>query len=120
MPEALEYVNKINPDIIHISAGGLGFILKEEIQINHLLKKNIKIVAAAGNEQMNLDLNCNYYPACYDKRIYVIGNYGNYSNYGNVVDKYINGKDQTGFGVTLSGTSQSAAKFTNELLRDQK
>ena len=67
---------------------------------------------------MNLDTLCNYFPACYDKRINVIGAKNvSKSNYGHVVDYVLNGKNRKAFGVNLTGTSQSTAVFTGLMIR---
>jgi hypothetical protein len=115
--EALQYAYTLNVNIINLSGGGVEPLKEERNIVLKLLDKNITIVTAAGNEKMDLDEQCSYYPACYDKRIYVIGNYSSYSNYGTIVDAKYNGNLKTGFGKTLSGTSQSTAIFTGNLLK---
>lgn len=117
LTEALEHTSKVNAQIVNISSGGLGEIAREKTAILKLLNKGVTIVAAAGNNSLDLDKDCNYYPACYDKRIYVIGNKSKTSNHGKIVDDILNGNNQTGFGITLTGTSQSTAVFTNQLLK---
>lgn len=115
--EALEYAYSINVNVINISGGGFNPLEQERNIVEKILNSGITLVVAAGNNALDLDTNCNYYPACYDSRIYVIGNYSNSSNYGTVVDSYYDGENKTAFGVTLSGTSMSTAIFTGYLLQ---
>jgi subtilisin family serine protease len=60
-------------DIINYSGGGTEFSQAEHDVVMEALSKGIKVVAAAGNEHSNIDKH-KYYPAMYDKRIYVVGN----------------------------------------------
>lgn len=118
VPEALEYSLTQNVQIINLSGGGQDPIEKERIAILKLLSQNVTIVVAAGNDQANFDEKCNYYPACYDSRIRVIGSFADSSNYGTQVDVYLNGTDQIGFGIKMSGTSQATALYTNKILKE--
>ena len=103
---------------MNISAGGPISDFNERAIIYTMLDNGITIVAAAGNTKINLDKNCNYFPACYDERIHVIGTSNRYySNYGKIVDVYLNGTEQTAYGITLSGTSQAAAIYTGKLIK---
>lgn len=115
--QALEYAEQIQANIINLSGGGPNPIKREREVVMRLLDKNIILSVAAGNDNVNLDEDCNYYPACYDPRIYVVGNSNGRSNYGKVVDIWYNGQNKTEFGVTRSGTSQSTAQFTSQLLK---
>jgi major intracellular serine protease len=115
---SLEYAYILKPDILNLSGGGLFSDKRERLIIKRILDKGIIVNAAAGNESLNLDNNCLYYPACYDKRINVIGAKNvPQSNYGKIVDYTINGKDRKAFGITLSGTSQSTAIFTGLMIK---
>lgn len=116
MREAIEYADKIGANVLNISGGGLGFSKLEYEAIKRLLDRGATIVAAAGNESLDLDKECNYYPACYDKRIYVVGSMSEDSNHGKIVDIKIDGAKKTAFGKTFSGTSQSTAQFTGLML----
>lgn len=115
---ALKYAQKIKVNIINLSLGGKNPSASEKIQILRLLDEGVKIVAAAGNNKNNLDKSCDYYPACYDKRILVIGNKSKVSNYGKIVDEIIDGQNQYAFGILMSGTSQSAAIKTRRLIKE--
>lgn len=72
---ALRYLINIKVDYINYSGGGPEFDEQEYLVVKEALKRGIKIFAAAGNENSNLDSRCDYYPACYDKRIVMVGNY---------------------------------------------
>ncbi len=67
---------------------------------------------------------CNYFPACYNfLNVYfrVVGNgksstqHAISSNYGSFVTDWRDGMNVTGFGIKLSGTSQSCALLTADL-----
>ena len=114
--EAFEYLLKVKPDVINLSGGGKGRIPKEQRAVKNLLNAGVVIVAASGNEATNLNKNCNYFPACYDKRIIVVGNTAKSSNYGNkVVDITLDGNNINVLGKVMSGSSQSTAIFTGLL-----
>lgn len=115
--KALSYVNTIKLDIVNLSLGGTGFQKNEKKRIVQLLDNGIQVVASAGNEFMDLNKSCNYFPACYDSRINVVGNSDRYSNRGKIVDVILNGGIKYSLGLGLKGTSQSAAIFTNNLVR---
>lgn len=116
--EALE----AKPTIVNISAGGVGADDEERSLIIQMLDAGIIVVAAAGNESSDLGKDCNYFPACIDKRIIVVGN-GNgtanldsKTNYNGPVDIYVDGQLQDGFGITLSGSSQATAIVTAKII----
>lgn len=71
---AIQYANNINVDFINFSAGGNSSRKIERDAVLKALDKKITIVVSAGNENDNLDFNCNFFPACYDKRLIVVGN----------------------------------------------
>ena len=56
---------KTQIDIINISAGGIGKEIEEDALVGGLIAKNIKVIAAAGNEHLDLDKDCKMFPACY-------------------------------------------------------
>lgn len=75
MIRALRYAIDIKVDFINVSGGGPEGIDQEKNLIKEALDKGIKVVAAAGNEKRNLDIICDYFPACYfPDRIVVVGN----------------------------------------------
>ena len=116
--KALKLIRMIKPDILNISAGGSSGIPLERQVIKELLDYGTRVVVAAGNESNNLNKDCNFYPACYDERIVVVGNKADSSNYGEIVDFVIDGNNKEGFGVTLSGSSQSTAIYTGRLIKE--
>lgn len=116
--------NANNIDIVNFSGGGVGEDLREHLLVNKIIKKGQMLwIVAAGNEHMNLDKKCDYYPACIkNDKIIVIGNkcdnelhYS--SNYGNRVNHYLCGVHVVGGGRVMTGTSQSTALFTNRLIK---
>lgn len=72
--KAIRYAIDINVNVINLSSGGPERNAEESSLIDEALSKNIAIVVAAGNEHNDLDKDCNYFPACYDKRIISVGN----------------------------------------------
>ena len=64
--KAFDYAIKHNVDIINFSGGGKTPYLKELEVLQKAEEKNILVVAAAGNNSLNLDLvKNNYFPASY-------------------------------------------------------
>lgn len=120
----IEAAIKAKADIINISAGGKIPYNEERAIVKRALDKGIKIVASAGNNGDNLDASCNFFPACYDKRITVIGMVHSdgrrhwQSNYGKIVKHYVIGVDRCAEGICLTGTSQSAAIVTGRMVHD--
>jgi subtilisin family serine protease len=121
---ALTIAYRFKPDIINMSYGGFGFNTMEWLYIEALLDNNVKIVAAAGNDNVDLDKDCNYYPACYDNRIITVGNLKDSktitksSNYGNYVKKWNIGYKIYAGGIVLTGTSQAAAIETGKQVKE--
>lgn len=114
--QSLVYVNTLKVDIVNLSVSGSGFSKLESILIKQLLDKGVKVVVAAGNDNKDISKKCDVYPACYDDRIYIIGNKSNKSNYGKQVDFVLNGNRVNAGGKVLSGSSQSAAIFSGILV----
>jgi hypothetical protein len=117
--QALQYAVDVNPSVLNLSLTGRTYDFKEARLVAELLKNKVRIVAAAGNDGEYIDQKaCTVYPACLDPAIDVIGNSGSRtSNRGPFVDRFLNGQDVQGAGVSLSGTSQSTAKFTGQLVK---
>lgn len=74
MKAAIRYAIDIKVDFINISGGGPEFDEGEFLLLKEALSKKIVVVVAAGNEKTNLDFKCDYFPACYDGRLIVVGN----------------------------------------------
>jgi major intracellular serine protease len=131
---ALRYAINIRVDFINISGGGPQSNPEEQYLIKKALDKGIKVIVAAGNESDDLGMFCNYFPACYDPRLVVVGNLritewesnkterAPSSNYGPYVNRWEVGTDlrsslpggKTGL---MSGTSQATAVTTGKLIR---
>lgn len=113
-----------DPDIVIVnySAGGGEFNSYERDLIMKILGQGKIFVSAAGNNSQNLDKMCNYYPACYSKKIITVGNLSGKkrnksSNYGKYIRVWEDGTDAYSYGVTMSGTSQATAIHTGKLVR---
>lgn len=120
--EALRYIQSLDVDVINYSGGGPGFVNEEYINIVKLLKQKKFIVVAAGNTNINLDKKCDFFPACYSKKLIIVGNGSKEhpqlsSNYGSIVNLWIDGNYKVGGGQVLSGTSQSTAIATGKLIK---
>lgn len=74
MVQAIRYAINIKADFINYSGGGPEPDLREKALINKGLNRGVRIVVAAGNENDDLGKKCNYFPACYDRRLVVVGN----------------------------------------------
>ena len=108
--------NRKDIDIVVMAGGGTKGDWSEEYRIKDLLDEGIVMIFAAGNQAKNLDDDCSYYPACYDKRAIVVGNGDpvkktlyKTTNYGSIVDIYADGLNKCGFGICFGGTSQATA-----------
>lgn len=116
---AFQYLNTIDVDVVNYSAGGAFFIKEEKKALLALKKRGVSIFVAAGNEYMNLNKKCDFYPPCYKLGIHVIGNLKSdgkrnpSSNYGRIVNHW-----EMGTGIMaevservymrLTGTSQAS------------
>lgn len=130
---ALNRVEDLKLDIINISAGGANFNNEER----DLLARNIKtiFVMAAGNNGVDLDRDCIYYPACYSlPNIIIVGNLNPkggrtfLSNYGKRVKAWEVGKQKStlpDFNTDfpeynnkgyMDGTSMSCAVHTGKMI----
>jgi hypothetical protein len=114
----------IHPAIINISMDGDAGDFFETLYIQRALMYGAKVVVAAGNNSVNLDLNCRAFPTCvkkeisslYSKNMFIVGatDTGS-SNYGMIVTHRLSGK---GLGFPkMSGTSQAAASLTSRLVQ---
>lgn len=115
----LHYTIGLKPDIVNLSWGGYRYDIREAILIKELLSNGARIHAAAGNGSLNFnEVGCKFQPACLDPRIFIIANTGSTSNYGDrYIDVTLNGLHKLGAGVTLSGSSQSTAIYTGQVVR---
>lgn len=114
----------LRPAFINISMDGDAGDFFETLYIQRALMYGAKVIVAAGNNSVNLDLNCRAFPTCvkkeifstYSKNMFTVGatDTGT-SNYGMIVTHRLPGKD-LGF-PKMSGTSQAAANLTSRLVQ---
>lgn len=109
--KALKHALTLNLDVLNLSLSGLSPILEEKIAIKKLLDQGVRVVVAAGNQRLNLDLDCVAYPTCIDKRAIVVANTEK-SNTGSIVDFTVPSPKGPAY-----GTSGSAALVTGQLVR---
>lgn len=105
--------------LFHFSGGGNGFETWERLEFEKI-SSLMPVVVSAGNEGEELKKDrCNFYPACYDlKNLYVVGGKDlKSSNFGEIVRYWEPGIVEYRNGGKVSGTSASAAVFSNKLLK---
>lgn len=130
MVQSIQYAINIKVDAINISAGGTEPSEEEKTVIRSAIDRGIMVFAAAGNERSNLDIKCNYFPACYDNRIVSVGNLkpdmtiNSSSNFGLAIKRWAIGTDiessvPTGT-LSMSGTSQATAVITGQFIKNLK
>lgn len=114
------------PDLqlINYSSSG-NYSEVEEAIIKLLLKKNIKLIAAAGNDNQDLDKKCDIYPACQQGVISVgnidaKGNRQKDSNYGKRINVWEYGCDSCVLNQCFTGTSMSAALHSAKLVKEMQ
>lgn len=99
---------------VNISLASSGAFNAEEAMIKALTDRGVRVFVAAGNDGLNLNINCDIYPACYkttNPNITVVGNKGNkMSNRGKYIDMWIDGNNK-GY-RSMTGTSQATAIAT--------
>lgn len=128
--KCLDFAIRENFDVINMSLGGDGNNLREYASLFKIVSKGTIVVTAAGNENKDLSKNCDYFPACYKLDGLVrVGNLGinnkrhESSNYGlsdmrwEPGEKVLSTIPANAYD-TMTGTSQSAAKYTNKILKE--
>lgn len=121
--KAIKHAVSLKVDIINISGGGKESNPEEKEAILEALDKGIVIVAAAGNEKHDLE-DCNFFPACYDDRIVVVGatdwdgNNTKETNFGNHVDITADGHKVKSLNRIESGTSMAAASISGFIVSE--
>lgn len=130
MIKSIQYAINIKVDAINISAGGTEPAEQEKVLIKSAIDRGIIVFAAAGNEGANLDVKCNYFPACYDSRIISVGNLrpnltvNPSSNFGSIIRKWAIGTDiesTVPTGVSpMTGTSQATAVIAGQFIKSLK
>lgn len=121
---ALAYSISQNVNVINLSMYGPSPVPSEKLLIRHALERGIILVVSAGNDGVDLDKNCNAYPACYGFKhdnFFIVANYEKnrktpFTNYNGPVNVKENGQNQEGGGFVMSGTSMSCGVFTGKLI----
>jgi len=130
--KSIQYAVDLKVDFINISSGGVDPNTAESKAIVRALNNGITVVVAAGNDGDDLDKNCNYFPACYDTRIVMVGNLLNTcpptpapsSNHGKRVTRWEVGTNvlsalPSGKVGIKSGTSQATAVACGKLVKER-
>jgi subtilisin family serine protease len=121
MTKAVNQAIKFKAKYVNMSYGGPYGLPGEYKGILQLLKDGAIVATAAGNDSANLDITCNYYPACYNiihKNYHVVGNKGSESsNFGKRVTNWADGNKIEAWGVTQTGTSQATAVYLGGLIK---
>lgn len=122
--EGIKYATKIKAKFLNLSLGGYSPFLDEYKALKEAIAAGIKISVAAGNDNIDLNKNCIYFPACYKfpkESFHVVGSpnydpeqhlYWKNSNHGKKVTHFENGI-HTGI-PPLTGTSMSTATHTGK------
>jgi subtilisin family serine protease len=111
---AVTYAVAQGATVINMSIQGDRFLLAEYLAMRDATVKGVKIFIAAGNVGMDLDQNCETYPACYNlKNTVVVGSIGNNKvNHGSIVTE-----NEDYCFENLCGTSLSTAIATGKYIR---
>ncbi|MBR6532398.1 S8 family serine peptidase [Candidatus Saccharibacteria bacterium] len=106
----VDYVNYYtDADVVNMSLGGPSADRAEHLSLSALSANNTTIVAAAGNDGMDMPS----YPAAFDMTISVAAvdsslNLATFSNYGSTIDFAAPGVDVFSIGGKMSGTSMAS------------
>lgn len=123
--EAIKYATNLKLDYLNISVSGQTYSQLEAEAMKSYLDAGGRVIAAAGNESVNINIKPSY-PAMSDPRVIVIGNKADggeradSSNYGKRVNFWEHGVQQEAYGITLTGTSQATAIFTGKTIAKLK
>ncbi|OHB55820.1 MAG: hypothetical protein A2173_10245 [Planctomycetes bacterium RBG_13_44_8b] len=115
--DGIDYAVDNGANVVNMSLGSTASSSALENAINNAYDANVVLVAAAGNDSYDLDVN-NFYPACFSKVICVSATdsddqYCSFTNYGSFVDVAAPGEDiystlpNNSYGYK-SGTSMAA------------
>ncbi len=121
--DAMRYVDNIHADITNISAGGYDLWPEEAASVSRYIAHGGVVVAAAGNENTNIDKQP-YYPALYPKvisvgNLNVDGSKDISSNYGSSITRWEIGVHREVYGIRETGTSQAAALATGKIAAER-
>ena len=116
------YIYYLHIDVVNYSSVGLEESVAETVLIKGLMDHGVTFVAAAGNNNKDLDKNCNAYPACIPGVISVgnlnaNGSRHRTSNYGKIVKAWHNGTNICMNKVCMTGSSMSTAFETVEQVK---
>lgn len=123
--QAIKYATNIGAKYLNYSGGGMERSSEEAKAIKAYLDKGGTVIAAAGNERSDIDQRP-YYPAMEDKRIISVGSIEKtgypsvFSNWGKSIKRWEYGRNISGFGVTMSGTSQATAVAAGKIINQQE
>jgi hypothetical protein len=119
----MDRLSELDYYMLNFSGNGTQPLPSEERNLKIALKRGAYVVVAAGNESLDLNKNCNSYPACYtslskfegfqvvtDKDLQA-ANKGGPAKYNEI------GRGQCYKDICLNGTSQATAVHTNRLLK---
>lgn len=118
---------ELMPTYLVLALSGREPLYLEEVLLKKLINNGTIVFSAAGNNKLNLDAECQSYPACLNldrKKFRVIGSLDNFnnrantSNYGSIVPYWDLGVSQGNdrFGLT-TGTSPATANYANKYIR---
>lgn len=120
---AVRMAKSLNSNMVIMALEGGSSSIFTYVNLQTMLDYGAKIIVAAGNDGIDLGVSCIIYPACYKLTgdFYVAESWeGNtrhyYSNYNNPNGVRANGFNRTGFGVTMTGTSQATAEYAKNLI----
>jgi subtilisin family serine protease len=115
--KALETLHSEHPDFVNLSFGGYSADPVEKVWVEKMQNAGALIVAAAGNDGRTLNKVCNYFPACTNKNVIVVGQYDfDGTNRGPRVDIYASAPTIN----RSTGSSYAAAIVTGKLISTQK
>lgn len=117
---SIKYAHSKHADIINYSAVGYRFIYDEYIAIKLFLYKKGVFFSAAGNDHLNLNKNCNAYPACYlNLGVKMVTNNKDYANkHKDAIVSDKDGDNESILDIKLNGTSQSTAIETGRYVKN--
>lgn len=118
IPSAIFRAISEHVNVINLSLEGYIYDAAEFVAIKYAISKGIKVFVASGNDNRNLDLMCNIYPACYHiPGLVVVGTYekGKVGNVGSVVTQ-----QEAWCSDSACGTSLSTAIATRKFLKGLK
>jgi len=130
--QAVKYVSTLPIKFLNLSVSGKAKSDEERLYLQKMLDNDVRIIVSAGNNNQDLTLKCNIYPACYyfgSPLFHVVANgkktayltiHTHLSNWGGPVTDWAWGVDVKAGGYTMSGTSQAAAIVTGKLVEEYR